>query len=56
MGETIHRTNQKVEVPDDKELVIGDVLTIPFKDKEFDFLIASHIAEHIDNRLNFVQS
>ncbi|MDR3625446.1 MAG: glycosyltransferase [Ignavibacteriaceae bacterium] len=53
MGETIHRTNQRVEIPEDKYLVIGDALYTPFKDKEFDFLIASHIGEHIDDPVKF---
>jgi glycosyltransferase involved in cell wall biosynthesis len=53
MGETIHRTSQKVDVPEDKSLVIGDALYIPFGDQKFDFVIASHIGEHIDDPVKF---
>lgn len=53
VGETIHRTTQKVEMPVDKYFVLGDALSTPFADKEFDFVIASHIAEHIDDPVKF---
>ncbi len=53
MGKTIHRTNQKVEVPEDKQMIIGDALLMPFRDKEFDYSIASHIGEHIDDPIQF---
>jgi hypothetical protein len=53
VGETIHRTTQKVEMPPDKYFVMGDALSTPFADKEFDFVIASHIAEHIDDPIQF---
>jgi hypothetical protein len=53
MQETIHRTTQTVVVPQDKQLVIGDALAMPFRDKAFDFAIASHIAEHVDDPLQF---
>ncbi len=53
MGETIHRTVDKVETPEDKQLIIGDALSMPFEDKQFDFVIASHIGEHIDDPVVF---
>lgn len=53
VGETIHRTIQKVEMPPDKYFVMGDALSTPFADKAFDFTIASHIAEHIDDPIQF---
>lgn len=53
VGETIHRTTQKVEMPKDKYFVLGDALETPFAKKEFDFVIASHIAEHIDDPIKF---
>ncbi len=53
MGETIHRTVDKVETPEDKQLIIGDALSMPFEDKQFDFVIASHIGEHIDDPVIF---
>jgi SAM-dependent methyltransferase len=33
----------------DRIAVIGDATKLPFKDKSFDFVIASHILEHIPN-------
>ena len=53
LGETIHRTNQIVKTPTDKQLIVGDALSMPFKNKEFDFVIASHIGEHIDDPVKF---
>jgi glycosyltransferase involved in cell wall biosynthesis len=53
VGETIHRTTQQVEIPKDKYFVVGDALSTPFTDKEFDFVIASHVAEHIDDPIKF---
>jgi len=53
VGETIHRTTQQVEIPKDKYFVVGDALSTPFANKEFDFLIASHVAEHIDDPIKF---
>ncbi|HLP18232.1 MAG TPA: glycosyltransferase, partial [Bacteroidota bacterium] len=53
MQGTIHRTTQKAVVPDDKQLIIGDALVMPFHDHAFDFSIASHIAEHVDDPVRF---
>lgn len=33
----------------DPRLVEGDALAMPFRDKEFDYVVASHIAEHVDD-------
>jgi glycosyltransferase involved in cell wall biosynthesis len=52
-NETIHRTIQKIVIPIDKYMVIADAHFIPFKDKSFDYIIASHIAEHVDNPVKF---
>ena len=53
LSPTIHRTIQKVVHPDDKYLIVADAHFLPFKDKSFDFTIASHIAEHIDDPEKF---
>ena len=53
LDETEHRSGKKAFIPADKKMVVGDALNMPFKDKEFDFIIASHIAEHIDNPEQF---
>lgn len=51
--ETIHRTTQQIVIPQGKEFIVGDALAMPFSDKSFDFIIASHIAEHIDDPAQF---
>ena len=51
LEETIHRTNQRVVVPLDRHLVVGDGLQMPFQDRPFDYVVASHIAEHVDEPL-----
>jgi len=45
------------EILDTKEFVLWDLnkYPYPFKDSEFDFVIASHIAEHLDNPMSFCQ-
>ena len=53
LSDTIHRTTQKVLHPPDKYLIVADAHYLPFKDKSFDFAIASHIAEHIDDPVKF---
>lgn len=40
-----HRCGQALIV--DRTLVLGDALQMPFKDKAFDFVVASHILEHM---------
>lgn len=52
-GETIHRTTQNIVVPQGREFVVGDGLAMPFNDKSFDFVIASHVAEHVDDPEKF---
>jgi len=32
----------------DARLVIGDACSMPFADKEFDYVLATHLAEHVD--------
>ena len=51
--ETIHRTTQKIVIPVDKNLIVADAHFIPFKNKTFDFVIASHIGEHVDDPIKF---
>lgn len=40
-----HRCGQALIV--DRTLVLGDAFQMPFKDKAFDFVVASHILEHM---------
>ena len=37
----------------DRPFVIGDVTALPFRDGAFDFVIASHIAEHVEDPAAF---
>ena len=39
----------------DKNFVIIKNDTLPFKDKEFDFVIASHVIEHVENFEFFIK-
>jgi hypothetical protein len=42
------RSGQPVVLPSDKLFVIADASALPFKSKAFDFVICSHVAEHIE--------
>jgi ubiquinone/menaquinone biosynthesis C-methylase UbiE len=44
---SVHRSGARATIPAGKQLVIGDAQRMPFKTASFDFVIASHIAEHI---------
>lgn len=48
-----HRSGALAVIPEGKKLVEGDATEMPFSNKEFDFVIASHIAEHIDEPEKF---
>ena len=39
----------------DREFIKLDNQTLPFKDKEFDFVIASHVIEHVHDVDNFIR-
>lgn len=47
IDESIHRAVEKALVPEDKVMVIADATNMPFADKTFDYVVASHVAEHI---------
>ncbi len=38
-----------------KEFVLIQSKTLPFKDKQFDFVFASHVIEHVDDVANFIK-
>jgi hypothetical protein len=46
-----HRGGVAVRV--DRPLVRGDALQLPIRDQSIDFVIASHIAEHVDDPVSF---
>ncbi len=39
----------------DRPLIVADAHNLPFKDKAFDYVIASHIIEHMDDPVRFCQ-
>ena len=52
MESTIERNEQ--DLINDRPLVLGLCEELPFKDKSFDFVIASHVLEHTDNPKKFL--
>ncbi len=42
-------------VIDVRPFVVADGLALPFKDKSFDYVISSHILEHVDDPHGFVK-
>lgn len=53
LEETVERNEQSLVK--DRPLVLGLVEELPFKDKAFDFVIASHVLEHTDNPEKFLK-
>lgn len=47
-----HRCGQALII--DRPLILGDALHMPFKDKAFDFVVASHILEHMKDPAQFL--
>lgn len=50
--DNVHRAGDAIDRADPR-LVIGDALAMPFADGEFDYVIASHIAEHVQDPAAF---
>lgn len=48
----VHRCGAPLVV--DRPIVLGDALKMPFKDKVFDFVVASHILEHMQEPARFL--
>lgn len=53
MENTIERNEQTLIT--DRPLILGLCEELPFKDKSFDFIVASHVLEHTDNPEKFLQ-
>jgi SAM-dependent methyltransferase len=43
-----HRKNTPMKI-DDRPVIVADVERLPFKDRSFDYVICSHLIEHIPN-------
>lgn len=50
-GSTEHRSRIPLKISG--QFVIADAQNLPFKDKSIDFIIASHIAEHLPDPVQF---
>lgn len=46
--EDAERSGRRAVLPFDKPFVVADACAMPFKDNAFDFVICSHVAEHIE--------
>jgi SAM-dependent methyltransferase len=49
VSEGKERGLQKLHVPVTARLTVGDVQALPYRDRAFDFVYASHILEHVDD-------
>ena len=52
--ENTERSGGDSIVIDKRPFVVADALALPFKDKCFDYVIASHILEHVDDPHQFI--
>lgn len=53
LGGAEHRSGAAMKI--DRLAIIGDATKLPFKDKSFDFIIASHILEHMPDPSIFLK-
>lgn len=52
VDDNVHRSGQSMDVHDPR-LVVGDALDMPFEDHAFAYAIASHVAEHVEDPVQF---
>jgi Methyltransferase domain len=50
--DNVHRAGDAVDAADPR-LVIGDACAMPFGDGQFDFVLASHVVEHVEDPVAF---
>ena len=55
IGCSIHRSGKSIKIGAQKSFILGDTLHLPFKSKSFNFIIASHIAEHVNDPQKFCE-
>ncbi len=48
-NKVVGRSGRKAIVPEDQHFVVADACAMPFRNNAFNFIITSHIAEHIEN-------
>jgi ubiquinone/menaquinone biosynthesis C-methylase UbiE len=51
--ENVDRSGKPIKVDEKRPFIICDAQCLPFKSKVFDYIIASHIAEHAESPENF---
>jgi len=49
VGESIHRSGKLARIDKRRHFIVAEACSLPFKDKAFDYVLALHIAEHMDN-------
>lgn len=52
-ADSTERAGGEPVVVDSRPFVVADGLALPFKDKSFDYVIASHILEHVSDPIRF---
>ncbi|MCL5272136.1 MAG: class I SAM-dependent methyltransferase [Gammaproteobacteria bacterium] len=53
LRDNTERSGKPLKIDKEKEFVEGNAESMPFEDKEFDYIIASHVAEHVDDPEKF---
>lgn len=55
LEENIDRSGKPIRVDEKRPFIICDAQCLPFKSKVFDYFMASHIAEHVENPEEFCE-
>ena len=53
LKDNTERSGKPLKMDKGKDFIEGDAESMPFENKEFDYIIASHIAEHVNNPEKF---